>query len=125
MAFASPGTASRINILLSCHDTSAVLSNFFVFRRLFSPRLLGGFVEKQIARFRPCVVLTSEERKGQTLQGRPMPFVELIIVLFLILAVITPFLALYLLRKYKRLREDLDVARQQQSRESAHFRSEI
>jgi len=29
-----------------------------------------------------------------------MPFVELIIVLFVIFAVITPFLTLYLLRKY-------------------------
>ena len=54
-----------------------------------------------------------------------MPFVELIIVLFLILAVITPFLALYLLRKYKRLREDLDVARQQLSDDSSRLSREI
>src|SRR5439155_1194435 len=40
-----------------------------------------------------------------------MPFVELIIVLFVILAVITRFLTLYLLRKYRKLREDFDNAR--------------
>ena len=54
-----------------------------------------------------------------------MPMVELIAVLFLILLGITPFLALYLLRKYKRLREDLDFARQQQSDDSSRLRREI
>ena len=49
----------------------------------------------------------------------------LIAVLFGILLVITPFLALYLLRKYRRLREDFDIARQEQSRESTHLRREI
>src|SRR5215472_5507574 len=54
-----------------------------------------------------------------------MPIVELIAVLFAILLVITPFLALYLLGKYRRLREDFDIARQEQSRESDQLRREI
>src|SRR5689334_7283904 len=54
-----------------------------------------------------------------------MPIVELIAVLFLILLVITPFLTLYLMGKYSRLREDFDIARQEQSRESANLRREI
>src|SRR5690348_8798855 len=54
-----------------------------------------------------------------------MPIVELIAVLFLILFVITPFLSLYLMGKYRRLREDFDIARQEQSRESANLRREI
>jgi len=49
----------------------------------------------------------------------------LIAVLFGLLLVITPFLALYLLGKYRRLREDFDIARQEQSRESTHLRREI
>src|SRR5215472_12054465 len=59
-------------------------------------------------------------------QGRPMPDVlVLIAVLFAILLVLTPFLALYLLGKYRRLREDFEIARQEQSRESTHLRREI
>ena len=54
-----------------------------------------------------------------------MPFVELIIVLFVILAVITRFLTLYLLRKYRKLREDFDNARRAQSSEAANLRREI
>jgi hypothetical protein len=54
-----------------------------------------------------------------------MPIVELIAVLFLILLVITPFLTLYLMGKYRRLREDFDIARKEQSRESANLRREI
>jgi len=54
-----------------------------------------------------------------------MPFVELIIVLFVILAVIAPFLTLYLLRKYRKLREDFDNARRAQSSEAANLRREI
>src|SRR2546429_8419028 len=53
-----------------------------------------------------------------------MPFVELIIVLFVILAVITRFLTLYLLRKYRKLREDFDNARRAQSSEAANLRRE-
>ena len=49
----------------------------------------------------------------------------LIAVLFAILLVLTPFLALYLLGKYRRLREDFEIARQEQSRESTHLRREI
>src|SRR5438067_78208 len=54
-----------------------------------------------------------------------MPLVELIIVLFVILAVITRFLTLYLLRKYRKLREDFDNARRAQSSEAANLRREI
>jgi predicted membrane protein DUF2339 len=54
-----------------------------------------------------------------------MPMVELIAVLFLILLAISPFLTLYLLGKYRRLREDVDNARLQQSDESSHLRREI
>src|SRR2546429_5251290 len=54
-----------------------------------------------------------------------MPFVELIIVLFVILAVITRFLTLYLLRKYRKLREDFDNARRAQSSEAANLRRQI
>jgi hypothetical protein len=54
-----------------------------------------------------------------------MPAVELIAILFLVLLAITPFLTLYLLRKYKRLREDVYLARQLQSGESASLRREI
>src|SRR2546429_4829763 len=51
-----------------------------------------------------------------------MPLVELIIVLFVILAVIARFLTLYLLRKYRKLREDFDNARRAQSSEAANLR---
>jgi hypothetical protein len=54
-----------------------------------------------------------------------MPMVELIVVLFLILLAITPFLTLYLLGKYGRLREDVDNARLEQSNESSRLRREI
>src|SRR2546429_5542347 len=53
-----------------------------------------------------------------------MPLVELIIVLFVILAVIARFLTLYLLRKYRKLREDFDNARRAQSSEAANLRRE-
>jgi hypothetical protein len=46
-------------------------------------------------------------------------------ILFLILVAITPFFTFYLLAKYRRLREDLDVARQIQSSESSSLRREI
>jgi hypothetical protein len=51
--------------------------------------------------------------------------VELIAVLFLILAVITPFLTLFLLGRYKKLRADLDQSREVQSREFASLRHEV
>src|SRR6266849_893622 len=51
--------------------------------------------------------------------------VELIIVLFAILAVITPFLTLYLLGKYKKLRTDLDQTREVHAREFASLRHEV
>ena len=51
--------------------------------------------------------------------------VELIIVLFAILAVITPFLTLYLLGKYKKLRTDLDQVREAHSREFASLHHEV
>lgn len=54
-----------------------------------------------------------------------MPLVELIIVLFAILAIATPFLTLYLLSKFRKLRAEVDNARMEQSSESASLRREI
>jgi predicted membrane protein DUF2339 len=51
--------------------------------------------------------------------------VPLIVILFLILAVITPFLTLYLLGKYKKLRTDLDQTRQEISRQYTAFQREV
>jgi Predicted membrane protein (DUF2339) len=54
-----------------------------------------------------------------------MPMVELIAILFLILLVITPFLTLCLLGKYKKLRADLDGSREEQARQYRSFQHEI
>jgi hypothetical protein len=54
-----------------------------------------------------------------------MPFAELIVVLFAILAIATPFITLVLLGKYKKLRENLDLLAEENSREHASFQREV
>ena len=54
-----------------------------------------------------------------------MPFAELIIVLFFILAIVTPFITLALLGKYKKLRQNLDQLAEENSREHASFQREV
>lgn len=54
-----------------------------------------------------------------------MPVVELIAILFLVLLAVTPFLTLYLLGKYKKLRADLDESREERARQYRSFQSEI
>jgi len=54
-----------------------------------------------------------------------MPFAELIIVLFFILAIVTPFITLALLGKYKKLRQNLDQFAEENSREHASFQREV
>jgi hypothetical protein len=51
--------------------------------------------------------------------------VELIIVLFAVLAIATPFITLVLLGKYKKLRENLDQLAEENSREHASFQREV
>ena len=54
-----------------------------------------------------------------------MPAVELIAILFLMLLAITPFLTLYLLGKYKKLRADLDESQEERARQYRSFQREI
>src|SRR5712692_2154011 len=54
-----------------------------------------------------------------------MPLVELIVVLFAILAIATPFITLVLLGKYKKLRENLDQLAEENSRVHASFQREV
>src|ERR1700719_1020384 len=54
-----------------------------------------------------------------------MPLVELIFVLFAILAIATPFITLVLLGKYKKLRENLDQLTEENSRQHASFQREV
>src|SRR5260370_8437259 len=54
-----------------------------------------------------------------------MPLAELIIVLFAILAIATPFITLVLLGKYKKLRENFDQLAGENSREHASFQREV
>ncbi|HEV1995126.1 MAG TPA: DUF2339 domain-containing protein, partial [Candidatus Acidoferrum sp.] len=54
-----------------------------------------------------------------------MPLVELIVVLYAILAIATPFITLVLLRKYKKLRENLDQLAEENSRQHASFQREV
>src|SRR6267378_323503 len=54
-----------------------------------------------------------------------MPLVELIFVLFAILAIATPFITLVLLGKYKKLRENLDQLAEENSRQHATFQREV
>jgi Predicted membrane protein (DUF2339) len=46
-------------------------------------------------------------------------------ILYLILVAVTPFVALFVLRKYKRLREEFDLSREEQARQSKSFQREI
>src|SRR5467141_4430465 len=76
-----------------------------------------------------CKILTHRRSnirtKAHAPQGNPMPLVELIFVLFAILAIATPFITLILLGKYKRLRENLDKFTEENSRQHASFQREI
>jgi Predicted membrane protein (DUF2339) len=54
-----------------------------------------------------------------------MPFAGLIVVLFSILAIATPFITLALLGKYKKLRQNLDQLAGENSREHASFQREV
>src|SRR6266436_750192 len=54
-----------------------------------------------------------------------MPLVELILVLFAILAIATPFITLVLLGKYKKLRENLDRLTEENSRQHISFQREV
>ncbi len=54
-----------------------------------------------------------------------MPLVELILVLFAILAIATPFITLVLLGKYKKLRENLDRLTEENSRQHTSFQREV
>src|SRR5260370_12597647 len=63
--------------------------------------------------------------KDHAHQGRPMPLAELIFVLFAILATATPFIALLLLGKYRKLRETLDQLREENSRQHPSFQREV
>src|SRR5437879_5191116 len=54
-----------------------------------------------------------------------MPLFELIAVLFAILAIATPFIALFLLAKYKKLRGNLDQLSEENSRQHASFQREV
>jgi len=54
-----------------------------------------------------------------------MPLAELIFVLFLILAIATPFITLILFGKYKKLRENLDQFTEENSRQHASFQREV
>ncbi len=54
-----------------------------------------------------------------------MPLAELIIVLFAILAIATPFITLVLLGKHKKLRENLDQLADENSRQHASFQREV
>ena len=54
-----------------------------------------------------------------------MPLPDLMLVLFAILAIATPFIALYLLVKYKKLRVELDQLREENSRQHTSFQREV
>ena len=54
-----------------------------------------------------------------------MPLAELIFVLFALLALATPFITLVLLGKYKKLRENLDQLREENSRQHVSLQREV
>jgi hypothetical protein len=54
-----------------------------------------------------------------------MPFAELMVALFALLVIVTPFITLALLGKYKKLRENLDQLAEENSREHASFQREV
>src|SRR5467141_2792537 len=76
-----------------------------------------------------CKILTCRRSnirtKDHAPQGRPMPLVELIFVLFAILAIATPFITLALLGKYKKLRENLDQLAEENSKQHTSFQREV
>jgi hypothetical protein len=76
-----------------------------------------------------CKILTCSRSNMQDQESStprtPMPFAELIVVLFAILAIATPFITLVLLGKYKKLRENLDQLAEENSREHASFQREV
>src|SRR5467141_278328 len=76
-----------------------------------------------------CNILTrlrsNIRTKDHAPQGPPMPLVELILVLFAILAIATPFITLVLLGKYKKLRENLDRLTEENSRQHTSFQREV
>src|ERR1700704_2191312 len=76
-----------------------------------------------------CKILTCRRSnirtKDHARQGHPMPLAELVVVLFAILVITTPFITLVLLGKYKRLRDHLDQLTEENSREHASFQREV
>jgi hypothetical protein len=54
-----------------------------------------------------------------------MPLVELIVVLFAVLAIATPFITLVLLGKYKKLRENMDQLARENSQQHASLQREV
>ena len=54
-----------------------------------------------------------------------MPLVELIVVLFAVLAIATPFITLVLLGKYKKLRENMDQLARENSEQHASLEREV
>jgi hypothetical protein len=54
-----------------------------------------------------------------------MPLVVLIVVVFALLVIATPFITLVLLRKYKKLRENLDQLAEENSRQHTSFQHEV
>jgi len=54
-----------------------------------------------------------------------MPLVELIVVLFAVLAIATPFITLVLLGKYKKLRENMDHLARENSQQHASLQREV
>ncbi len=54
-----------------------------------------------------------------------MPLVELIVVLFAVLAIATPFITLVLLGRYKKLRENMDQLARENSRQHASLQREV
>jgi len=54
-----------------------------------------------------------------------MPLVDLIVVLFAVLAIATPFITLVLLGKYKKLRENMDQLARENSQQHASFEREV
>src|SRR5260370_35047279 len=54
-----------------------------------------------------------------------MPLVELLAVVFALLAIATPFITLVLLGRYKKLRENLDQLSEENSRQHNSFQREV
>src|SRR5207302_1483385 len=69
------------------------------------------------------------ENKGQLevrqSQGQPEPMLVFIAILYLILVAITPFVAFYLLGKYKKLRAEFDQSKEEQAQQRKSLQREI